>query len=112
MEAHADILERLSATLASRKGAAPGTSYVASLYAKGVDAMARKVGEEALEAVLAAKDGDRQHLVSETADLWFHSLVLLAHYDLAADDILRELARREGTSGHEEKAARRSGPAS
>ncbi|MDE2623942.1 MAG: phosphoribosyl-ATP diphosphatase [Betaproteobacteria bacterium] len=112
MEAHADILERLSATLASRKGAEPGSSYVASLYAKGVDAMARKVGEEALETVLAAKDGDRQHLVREAADLWFHSLVLLAHYDLAADDILRELARREGTSGLEEKAARRSGPAS
>lgn len=112
MESQTEILERLSATLAERKRAEPGSSYVASLYAKGLDAMARKVGEEALEAVLAAKDGDRQQLVRETADLWFHSLILLAHYDLTSGDVLRELARREGVSGLEEKAARRSGPAS
>ena len=112
MESQADILERLSATLASRKGAEPASSYVASLYAKGVDAMARKVGEEALETVLAAKDGDRRQLVCETADLWFHSLVLLAHYGLTSADVLQELARREGVSGHQEKAARRPGAGS
>ena len=93
MESNHDILERLSAILESRKGAAPESSYVAALYHKGLDAMARKVGEEALETILAAKDGDRLHVVRETADLWFHSLVLLAHFGLAPRDVLAELAR-------------------
>ncbi len=106
MENNHEILERLSAILESRKGADPDSSYVASLYGKGLDAIARKVGEEALETILAAKDGDRLHIVRETADLWFHSLILLAHFGLAPRDVLAELARREGISGVEEKAAR------
>jgi phosphoribosyl-ATP pyrophosphohydrolase len=106
VESNHDILERLSTILESRKGAAPESSYVAALYHKGLDAMARKVGEEALETILAAKDGDRLHVVRETADLWFHSLVLLAHFGLAPRDVLAELARREGISGIEEKAMR------
>jgi phosphoribosyl-ATP pyrophosphohydrolase len=106
VENNHDILERLSAMLESRKGADPDSSYVATLYDKGLDAMARKVGEEALETILAAKDGDRLHVVRETADLWFHSLILLAHFGLAPRDVLAELARREGISGIEEKAMR------
>ena len=106
MESHHEILERLSAMLESRKGADPDSSYVAGLYGKGLDAIARKVCEEALETILAAKDGDRLHIVRETADLWFHSLILLAHFGLAPRDVLAELARREGISGIEEKALR------
>ena len=106
MESNHEILERLSAMLESRKGADPDSSYVAALYGKGMDAIARKVGEEALETILAAKDGDRLHIVRETADLWFHSLILLAHFGLAPRDVLAELARREGISGIEEKAMR------
>ena len=100
------ILTRLAATLASRKGADPGTSYVASLFAKGDDAILKKIGEEATETVMAAKDGDPARIVSEVADLWFHCLVLLAQRGLSPQDVLDELARREGTSGHAEKAAR------
>jgi len=107
VETQHDILERLSAMLESRKGSDPKSSYVAGLYGKGVDAIARKVGEEAIETILAAKGGDKLHLVQETADLWFHSLILLAHCGLAPHDVLSELARREGISGLEEKAARR-----
>ena len=107
MNADTDILERLGATLENRKRAAADSSYVASLYARGVDAMARKIGEEALETILAAKGGEREQIVRETADLWFHTLVLLAHHDLSYRDVLGELARREGMSGIEEKAARR-----
>lgn len=110
MEANHDILERLSTLLESRKGADPSSSYVAGLYGKGLDAIARKVGEEAIETILAAKGGDKLHLVRETADLWFHSLVLLAHCGLAPRDVLTELARREGISGLEEKTARRLAP--
>ena len=82
------------------------TSYVASLFAKGDDAILKKIGEEATEAVMAAKDGDPRRITAEVADLWFHCLVLLARYGLSPADVLAELARREGTSGHAEKAAR------
>ena len=101
-----DVLERLSATLAARRGADPASSYAASLYARGEDAILRKVGEESIELLLAAKSGDAGHLVAEAADVWFHMLVLMAHKGLGAADILGELARREGLSGHDEKAAR------
>lgn len=101
-----DVLETLSATLAARRDADPASSYVASLYAKGEDAILQKVGEEATEFLLASKSGDADHLVAEAADVWFHMLVLLGHKGLGAADILRELARREGLSGHEEKASR------
>lgn len=102
-----DILQRLTETLEARKQAAPESSYVAKLFSKGDDAILKKVIEEAGEVLLAAKDGDRTHLVYEVADLWFHSLVLLAHKGLSADDVLQELARREGVSGIAEKASRK-----
>ncbi len=101
-----DILLRLTATLASRKQASPDSSYVAKLFSKGEDAILKKVGEEATEVILASKEGDAQHLVYELADLWFHSMVLLAHKGLTADDVLNELARREGLSGIAEKNSR------
>ena len=101
-----DILDRLAATLEARKSSAAGSSYVASLYAKGLDAMLKKVAEEAAEIIMAAKDGDPQKIVYETADLWFHTLILLASQGLGPQDVLNELARREGVSGHTEKAAR------
>src|SRR5947199_511589 len=104
----ADVLDRLAAVIASRRGAEPSTSYVAALFAKGDDAILKKIGEEATETVMAAKDGDKLRLTAEVADLWFHCLVLLAHHDLGPGDVLAELARREGTSGLEEKAARKS----
>ncbi len=103
----AEILDRLSATLESRRGAEPSTSYVAKLFHKGQDAILKKIGEEAVETVLAAKEGDKAHLVYEVADLWFHTLVLLAHEGLSHEDVLNELARREGVSGVAEKAARK-----
>jgi phosphoribosyl-ATP pyrophosphohydrolase len=102
----ADILAQLTDILEQRKGAAPESSYVASLYDKGLDAILKKVGEEATETVMAAKDGDAEKLVYEVADLWFHTMVLLADQGLSADDVLKELARRFGVSGHDEKAAR------
>ncbi len=102
-----DILERLTATIAARKGAPPDTSYVAKLFGKGEDAILKKIGEEATEVVLAAKSGDKAQLVYETADLWFHCMVLLAQQDLSAQDVLHELARREGVSGLLEKAGRK-----
>lgn len=101
-----DILARLAETLEARKSADPQSSYVAKLYAKGMDSILKKVGEEAAETIIAAKGGDRQQLIYETADLWFHSLVMLAHAGLHPDDVLNELARREGLSGLEEKAGR------
>ena len=101
-----DILQKLTETLEARKGAAADSSYVAKLYAKGDDAILKKVIEEAGEVLLAAKDGDNQHLVYEVADLWFHTLVLLAHNGLCAEDVLSELARREGVSGIVEKNSR------
>lgn len=101
-----DVLHRVAQTLAERKQADPDTSYVASLHAKGLDAICKKVAEEAAETILAAKDGDRLHLVWEVTDLWFHSLILLSAFGLGADDILTELRRREGISGLDEKASR------
>lgn len=101
-----DILNRLAETLEARKSADPQSSYVAKLYAKGLDAILKKVGEESAETIIAAKDGDKGQLVYEVADLWFHTLVLLAQQGLHPDDVLNELARREGLSGIAEKAAR------
>ena len=101
-----DILARLAATLEARKSADPQSSYVAKLYAKGTDTILRKIGEEAAETILAAKGGDREQIIYETADLWFHCLVMLAHAGLHPDDVLNELARREGLSGIDEKAGR------
>lgn len=103
----ADILQRLAAVLEQRKHADPSSSYVARLYAQGTDAILRKIGEEALETILAGKAEDRTGIVHETADLWFHTLILLARHGLAPEDILRELERRFGTSGLEEHAQRR-----
>jgi phosphoribosyl-ATP pyrophosphohydrolase len=102
-----EVLQRLSTTLVERKGAAPESSYVAKLYAKGTDAICKKVAEEAAETIMAAKDGDLRHLVYEVTDLWFHSLVLLAHFGLSADDVLVEMRRREGISGIDEKNSRK-----
>ena len=101
------VLARLAATIEARRGADPGSSYVASLLGKGRDAILKKIGEEATETVMAAKDGDRLRIVAEVADLWFHCLVLLARHGLGPDDVRAELARREGTSGIAEKAARK-----
>ena len=101
-----DVLARLAATIESRKGADPGASYVAGLLGKGEDAVLKKIGEEATETVMAAKDGDKIRVVAEVADLWFHCLVLLARHGLGPADVLRELARREGVSGHAERARR------
>ncbi len=101
-----DVLQKLAQVLEARKQAAPESSYVASLYAKGLDAVLQKIGEEATETVLAAKTGDKAQITRETADLWFHTLVMLAQVGLRPDDILSELERRFGTSGHEEKAKR------
>ncbi len=102
-----ETLERIAAAIEARKNGDADVSYVARLLAKGEDAILKKIGEEATETVLAAKDGDRLHLVRETADLWFHSLIMLAHYGLGPQDILAELHRREGISGIDEKAARK-----
>ena len=103
-----DTLNRLAEVLEARKQAAPDTSYVAGLYARGLDAILKKVGEEATETLLAAKGGDPRALVHETADLWFHTLVMLAHQGLGPDAVLAELDRRLGLSGLVEKAARES----
>ena len=101
-----DVLQRLAEVLEARKQADPADSYVAGLYAKGLDAILKKIGEEATETVLAAKDGAADKIVYETADLWFHTLVLLAHQGLRPEQVLDELARRFGVSGVEEKASR------
>ncbi|WP_455201225.1 phosphoribosyl-ATP diphosphatase [Kaarinaea lacus] len=101
-----DILTELAKILEQRKGADADSSYVASLYSKGLDKILKKIGEEATETVIAAKSGDAEQIVYETADLWFHTLVLLAHQGLGPKDVLAELERRFGTSGHEEKASR------
>jgi phosphoribosyl-ATP pyrophosphohydrolase len=105
-----EILNRVAATLEARKTSTADSSYVASLYAKGLDSILKKVAEEAAETIMAAKDGDKQHIVYEVADLWFHTLILLAQQGLGPQDILDELARREGVSGHTEKAARTEKP--
>jgi len=102
-----DILKQLAGVLEQRKAADPGSSYVAGLYAKGLDAILKKIGEETTETVIAGKGGDNEQIIYETADLWFHSMVLLAHQGLSPDDVLQELQRRFGLSGLEEKAARK-----
>ena len=112
---HQDTLDRLAAVVESRKpanGGDPDKSYVARLLHKGPDAFLKKIGEEAGEAVMAAKDlqhghGSAQALVGEVADLWFHSMIALAHFNLGPADVVAELARREGLSGLEEKALRK-----
>jgi phosphoribosyl-ATP pyrophosphohydrolase len=101
-----DILARIAQTLETRKSADPTSSYTASLLHKGLEAILKKIGEETIETVMAAKDGDRLHIVREVADLWFHTLVLLAQQDLGPEDVLAELARREGISGIDEKLSR------
>lgn len=114
MSSSNDSLARLAAVIESRlpaQGGDPDKSYVARLLHKGPDAFLKKIGEEATEVVMAAKDadhgGDRQKVVCEVADLWFHSMIALAHYGLAPADVIAELERREGTSGIEEKALRK-----
>ncbi|WP_392386167.1 phosphoribosyl-ATP diphosphatase [Marinomonas primoryensis] len=106
----ADILAELAATLEQRKNAAEDSSYVASLHAKGLNKILEKVGEESIETIIAAKDavisGDKSDLIYETADLWFHTLVMLSHLDIGHDAILDELARRFNLSGLDEKASR------
>lgn len=101
-----EVLQRLARTLAERKGASADSSYVASLYAKGTDAICKKVAEEAAETIMAAKDGDLRHIVHEVTDLWFHSMILLSQFGLSVDDVLVEFRRREGISGIDEKASR------
>ena len=104
------VLARLERTIGERRREASGTSWVATLNAKGLDAILKKVGEEATETVIAAKSGERSQVVHEVADLWFHCLVLLERQGIAVDEVLAELARREGRSGIEEKASREGKP--
>jgi len=101
------ILKQLADVIDSRKGGDPESSYVARLFARGEDAILKKIGEEATEAIMAAKDGVPERIVGETADLWFHCIVMLSHYGLRPESVLAELARRAGTSGIEEKALRK-----
>jgi len=101
-----DVLSRLSKNIDARANAAADESYTASLFAAGEDTILKKVGEESVEFILAAKSDDCQHLVAEAADVWFHMLVMLSTKGLGASDILNELERREGVSGHTEKASR------
>ena len=101
------VLKQLCAILEARKQAEPASSYVAGLYAKGLDAILKKVAEEAGETLIAAKNGNAQALTHELADLWFHTLVLMAQQNLPLDAVTDELARRFGTSGLQEKATRR-----
>lgn len=101
-----DTLAKVFAVLQDRLNASADDSYVASLYAKGIDSILKKIGEEATETVIAGKTGESKDIIYETADLWFHSMILLAHQGLSHEDVLNELERRFGTSGHEEKASR------
>jgi len=103
-----NTFDDIHAVLLSRLNADPNTSYAASLFAKGLDAILKKVGEEATETVMAAKDGDAEKIIYEVADLWFHTLVLLTQQGLNPQQVLDELARRMGTSGIEEKRSRSS----
>jgi phosphoribosyl-ATP pyrophosphohydrolase len=103
----AEILERIARSIHERKDGDPTKSYVAKLFAQGEDAMLKKIGEEATETVLAAKSGDRLHLVREVTDLWFHCMIVLARHGLGPADVLAEMQRREGISGVDEKAARK-----
>jgi phosphoribosyl-ATP pyrophosphohydrolase len=102
-----DTLARLAEVVEARKGGDPDKSYVARLFNKGQDAILKKIGEEATETVMAGKDGDKQKIVYEVADLWFHSMLLLSAHGLKPADVLAELERREGLSGLEEFAARK-----
>jgi phosphoribosyl-ATP pyrophosphohydrolase len=101
-----DVLQQLAEILEQRKQEPADKSYVASLYAKGLNSILKKIGEEATETVIAAKDGDKKQIIYETADLWFHCMVLLADQGLGPNDVLQELQRRFGLSGLEEKAQR------
>ncbi len=101
-----DVLQQLAQILEQRKSQSADSSYVASLYQKGLDHILKKVGEEATETIVAAKNGDKEQIIYETTDLWFHSLVMLAHLDLGPEDVLTELERRFGLSGLTEKAQR------
>lgn len=101
-----DVLNRLAELLEARKSADPTSSYVAKLYSKGIDSILKKVGEEAAETIIAAKNGHKEDIIYETADLWFHTLIMLANAGLKPEDVLNELARREGLSGLVEKANR------
>lgn len=101
-----DVLTRVAEMLEARKSADPASSYVAKLYSKGVDSILKKVGEEAAETIIAAKNGNKEEIIYETADLWFHTLIMLANAGLKPEDVLNELARREGLSGLVEKASR------
>ena len=101
-----NVFEQLSATIEARKTASPDSSYVAKLFHKGADSVLKKIGEEATEVVIAAKDENREQIVYESADLLFHLMVMLARYDLTLADVATELARREGLSGLVEKASR------
>lgn len=101
-----EILHQLAQILEQRKQEAPDKSYVAGLYAKGLDSILKKIGEEATETVIAGKAGDNKQIVYECADLWFHSMILLAHQGLSPDDVLQELQRRFGLSGLDEKRQR------
>lgn len=103
-----DVLIQLAAVLEQRKSESADDSYVASLYAKGLDTILKKIGEEATETVIAGKSGDKEQIIYETADLWFHSMVLLAHQGLGPEQVLAELNRRFGLSGLEEKTSRQS----
>lgn len=101
-----EVLNRLAELLEARKSADPTSSYVAKLYCKGIDSILKKVGEEAAETIIAAKNGNKEDIIYETADLWFHTLIMLANAGLKPEDVLNELARREGLSGLVEKASR------
>jgi len=102
-----DSLAHLAAVITQRRGSDPDKSYVARLFSKGTDAILKKIGEEATEVVMAAKDGDRARIVAETADLWFHSMLALEAFGLQPADVIAELRRREGLSGLEEFALRK-----
>ena len=110
MSAAREVLERIERAIAERRGADPSSSYVAGLNARGQDAILKKVGEEATEAVIASKSGARDAVVHETADMWFHCLVMLAWHGIPLADVIAELERREGRSGLDEKASRAKGP--
>ena len=101
-----DILERLYQTLEQRKSVSPDNSYVAKLYQKGINSICKKIGEEATETIIAAKEGNREQIIYETADLWFHTLVMLTNAGIKPSEVLNELSRREGISGIDEKASR------
>ena len=109
MARHDDILQRIATTIAEHRNVDPVKSYVATLFAKGEDAIIKKIGEEATEAVMAAKDGDKIRLTAEIADLWFHCLVMLSWHGIPLAEVLAELERREGRSGIDEKASRTKG---